>query len=138
MITPYTITNARQLTGRIIKKLEIWARCIFVTFENGQTRFLSKAKFWELFHKSRKERGQDLYISHYRECVFQVQGYHQDYYFVEADKSGVWCECRDFEEQKKIITNPICKHGWRTLNYLGFDSLSDYIKSGKYYSLLEG
>lgn len=138
MINIYSITNAVKITGRIVKKLEVWARVIWVTFENGQTRFISKAAFWELFHKPRKERAENLYISHYGKTLFQVEGFDKDFYFVELDKDRVICECADYRNQESAIKNPICKHGWRTLKYIGFDSLSCYIQSGKYYSLQEG
>lgn len=136
MITPYSIRTASKITGRIVKKLEVWARVIYVGFENSQTRFISKKDFWELFHQSRKQRAENLYISHCRENLFQVEGTSRPYYFVELEKNGVWCECEDYKNQKSAnIHHPICKHGWRTLNYVGCDSLTDYIKSSKYYSL---
>jgi hypothetical protein len=139
MITVYSTTAASKITGRIVKKLEVWANCIYVTFENGQTRFISKKVFWELFHQSRKQRAQNLYISHYGKSLFQVEGFNRDFYFVELDKDRVICECEDYKNQKEYQkeSSPICKHGWRTLNYVGFDSLSDYIRSNKYYSLQE-
>lgn len=138
MINIYSITNAIKITGKLIKKLEVWARVIWVTFENGQTRFISKTAFWELFHKPRKERAQALHISHYGQNLFQVEGSNQNSYFVELDKDKVICECMDYKQQELAdIKNPICKHGWRALNYIGFDSLSSYIQSDKYYSLQE-
>lgn len=137
MITVYSIKTASKITSRIVKKLEVWVRVIYVTFENGQTRFISKKAFWELFHQSRKQRAKNLYIYHYGKTLFQVEGFQKPYYFVELDKNGVICECADYRNQKSANINAICKHGWRALNYVGFDSLPDYIRSNKYYSLQE-
>lgn len=139
MINLYSIKNAIKITGKVIKKLEVWARCIYVTFENGQTRFISKSAFFNLFHQPRKERAQNLYISHYGQSLYQVEGFNRNFYFVELDKDRIICECKDYREQQvdPNIKYPICKHGWRALNYIGCNSLSEYIRSGKYYSLQE-
>lgn len=136
MISIYSTTAATKITGKLVKKIEIWANCIYVVFANNQTRFISKKAFWELFHQSRKQRSQHLYISHYGQNLFQVEGFNKPYYFVELAKDGVWCECEDYKNQESAnINHPICKHGWRTLKYVGCHSLSDYINNSKYYSL---
>lgn len=135
MISIYSTTAATKITGKLVKKIEIWTNCIYVTFTNNRTQFISKKAFWELFHQSRKQRAQNLYISHYGQNLFQVEGVNKPFYFVELGKNGVWCECEDYKNQEANINHPICKHGWKALNYCGFDSLANYIKSSKYYSL---
>ena len=60
---------------------------------------------------------------------------------VTTVREGVFCDCEDFEHQgsylkqhpylweKVIKVYSICKHSLCTLNHLGFDSLSKYLKA---------
>lgn len=65
------------------------------------------------------------------------------YRSVVTERDAVYCDCEDFEHQssyfrqhpylwQKIIKGySICKHALCTLNQLGFDSLSSYLKAWK-------
>jgi hypothetical protein len=130
MINIYSITAATKILNRKVLKLEIWARVIFIKFTNGQARFMAKKDFWIEFHRSRKERAKQLTVSHYGHDLYQVSSQSRlDPYFVSVC-DDIQCECVDYAEQVKAkFRYPICKHGWASLNYLGFSSLTAYIQS---------
>ena len=133
MANIYSITAAIKILGRRdICKLEIWAKVIFIKFNNGQARFVAKKDFWIEFHRSRKERAKKLTVSYYGNDLYQVSSQSRlDPYFVSLG-DNIQCECADYAEQVKAkFRHPICKHGWALLNHLGFNSLSAYIQSNQ-------
>jgi hypothetical protein len=133
MIKIYSITAAIKILKRKdICKLEVWARVIFIKFNSGQARFVSKKDFWIEFHQSRKERSKDLIVGYYGRDLYQVSSQSKlEPYFVSLG-DDIQCECADFANQvKSKFKHPMCKHGWALLNHLGFNSLTAYIQSNQ-------
>jgi predicted nucleic acid-binding Zn finger protein len=133
MINIYSITGAKQILRRKdICKVEVWAHVIFIKFNSGQGRFVSKNLFWIEFHRSRKERAKDLIVGYYGRDLYQVSSQSKlEPYFVSLG-DDIQCECADFANQVKAkFRYPICKHAWALLNHLNFNSLSAYIQSNQ-------
>lgn len=129
MVNIYSITGAIKILGRKdICKLEIWARVIFIKFNNGQTRFVAKKDFWIEFHRSRKERAKDLTVGYYGHDLYQVSSQSKlEPYFVSLG-DNIQCECADYADQVKAnFKHPICKHGWALLNHLNYGNYKNRI-----------
>ena len=133
----YNCTAASRITGRLAKKVDIWANVIFVKFETGSPRFVSKKAFKAEFARSRQAKGQQIFESGLVEPVghssYMVQSINSfDMHTVILEDDHVTCTCDDWDKQHRAaFSTPTCKHGYAALATLGYSRLSDYVKAVK-------
>ncbi len=117
---------------------------------NGQrcSTFISCKEYLAQAMQGRRERATEYVAVQHPNNLSQWDVYNQDVdmftnsgYRVVTTPKGVSCNCDDFQGQgdylsqhpylwqKVIKQHRICKHALCTLNYLGFDSLSSYLKA---------
>ncbi|MGB5714490.1 MAG: SWIM zinc finger family protein, partial [Waterburya sp.] len=87
------------------------------------------AKFKQDFAQSRKLNSKALLISstQYRNVFIVQNPENRNKYPVRYISSGIECKCRDFEKQQEILGKGCCKHGYKLLNHLGYNSLQSYL-----------
>jgi hypothetical protein len=133
----YNQSAATKITGRLVINVRIWANVIFVEFQTGSPRFVSKKAFKAEFVRSRQARGQQIFESGLVEPV----GYSSylvksptsfDTHKVILEDDHITCTCSDWDKQSKAAFNtPTCKHGYAALATLGYSRLSQYLKATK-------
>ena len=133
----YNKTAALKITGRLATSVHIWANVIFVKFETGSPRFVSKKAFKAEFARSRQASGQQIFESGLVEPVghssYMVQSINSfDMHTVILEDDHVTCTCDDWDKQHRAaFSTPTCKHGYAALATLGYSRLSDYVKAVK-------
>jgi len=130
----YSRKAAERIFEKEVKRVEIWFNCILVVFEKGQgsPRFVSKSVFKQHFAEFRKASSRQVYVSYEPFTGFfhapssrNIQERHR----IELYPDGLTCTCADWDMQEQLgIKNPMCKHCYAVLDYIGCSSLADYVK----------
>lgn len=125
----------RIFSDKEIKKLEVFTNCILIVFEKGygSPKFVSKNVFKKHFADFRKESAKQCYVS-YDPLLgwFNAPASHniQESYRIELFPDRLSCTCGDWKTQLELgFAKPTCKHCYAALNYIGFNSLRDYVES---------
>lgn len=135
----YHAKNGRELNCILaVYKTKTGQRC---------ATFISCRLFLAASMMRRRERSTEYKVTQHavNGSIFNVsqkdstsQGYQ-----VNASQTGIFCGCEDFNNQMNVFSQHrylwevvckqyrICKHGFATLNELGFDSLREYLQSWK-------
>lgn len=136
MINPKNFIYSRAAVARmlgiasqLVKKVEVWANCIFVIVQGRRPRFWKKASFTNHFVDHRKFEARYYEVSAKSDSKFEVWNSKSSYQ-LEAFQTEIKCPCEDYNNQQRIFKGKgCCKHGYAVLHSLGFDRLSEYIKN---------
>jgi SWIM zinc finger len=100
-----------------VKGLIVKTCCTFVSF-----KWLAIA-----FVELRKSGAQSVELYKLNDNTFHAYG--KQIYVVKLDKlKGSSCTCEDFKLQFTTFGRGCCKHVYKALNVLGFDSIQEYLK----------
>ena len=96
--------------------------------------FIGLKQFEESFTTFRKENTANLLIEPQSDCwEFKVYNTSKmTEYKVETRHPSITCQCPDYENQLRRYgrsQEPVCKHGYAVLSFLGFASINDYLKN---------
>jgi hypothetical protein len=129
----YNRKSAERIFEKDVKRVDIYTNAILVVFEKGQgsPRFVSKAVFKKHFAEYRKSSSRQVFVS-YQPLYgyFRAPSSHniQEAYRIELYPDHLECSCKDWEVQEQLgIAKPTCKHCYAVLDYIGCNSLADYV-----------
>ena len=141
MVTAFNILYSSAAVRRLLGlqssaqvQIREFFRVIWVWVKGKRPTFLSKAVFKTHFAEWRKAQARGLKVTERldRPNAYTVRNeYKESTYIVETRADGVFCECKDFNNQLTFLGRGCCKHGYAVLNSLGFGSLRDYITALK-------
>lgn len=130
----YSVSAARRILGiyypEIKVQIQVWKKVIWVWVEGRRPTLISKSKFRQQFIEWRQLQSRDVAISRHPRLrhTFIVQNPKSNStYEVVASSDRVHCQCEDYRNQVKFFGNGCCKHGYTTLNYLGYSTLREYL-----------
>jgi len=116
-----------------IRRVEVWPRVVLVVPHKGyglRPRFVSQRVFKENFVEFRRQSAKDLLVIAQRGSQFTVLNPGNDHqYQVVVGTASVKCECEDYKNQVHYLGRGCCKHCYRVLFHLGFQTLKDYVNS---------
>lgn len=133
----YSVSNAIRILGRKYHGLtiEVWANVIWVWGKKQVSRFVSKAKFRQMFVDFRRHGAKSLTVTKdlIEPNLYTVRNEAKDstrrVEIVPGHKSPIQCTCEDYNAQILAMGKGVCKHGYAVLTELGYSSLSDYIQA---------
>lgn len=133
----YTITAAQNITSKKVKEVRKFYNCCLVIFQKGygSPRFVSFNDFKKEFVDSRRIRARQYEVSD--RGAFAIvdrakQASNSQQHKVRPHSEHLECDCKDWQLQKYAgIKTPTCTHAYAYLNYMGFDSLQEYVKSNQ-------
>lgn len=126
-----SMAAAARMLGQQIKRFEIWAHVVFVIPATGRARFMSKRAFYQHFAEFRQQSARGLRVLAQWGSQFEIlnpgNGKIRNVHITSDNR--VFCGCEDYRNQIDFLGRGVCKHGYRALQALGFNYLSDYINS---------
>lgn len=126
-----SMSAAARILGQQIQRFEIWASVVFVIPARGRARFMSKKAFYRHFAEFRQQSARSLEVFAQWGSKFEIvnpaNGKIRNVHITSDNR--VFCGCDDYRNQIDFLGRGVCKHGYRALQALGFNSLSDYISS---------
>ncbi|MEG4115308.1 MULTISPECIES: hypothetical protein [unclassified Microcoleus] len=139
MINPKNFIYSRAAVARmlgiasdLVKKVEVWANCIFVIVKGRRPRFWKKSSFSNHFVNWRKFQSRYYEVAARSESSFEVWN-NKSSYQLSALQQTIQCPCDDYNNQQRIFKGKgCCKHGYAVLTFLGFDRLSEYIENHRW------
>lgn len=139
-MTPKTINNlvysqsaAARILGlsyEFIERIQYFETGIWVKVIGKKPTIISKKVFRQHFVDYRKSRSHNLIaISNTKlKRAWDVYNPHQDTWNrVLLHRDKITCTCCDYENQIRLLSKGCCKHAYKVLFELNFNSLSDYI-----------
>jgi predicted nucleic acid-binding Zn finger protein len=118
-IASYILNNPR------VKRVEEWENCVFVIAQGQRPQFVSKKRFYQAFVEMRKERAKDLAVWQ-NGNGYTVHNPQNGNRYVVTLKDHATCNCEDYKNQVSLWGKGACKHIYRVLAELGYNSLKDY------------
>jgi len=116
-----------------IRRVEVWPRVVLVIPHRGfglRPRFVSKQTFKVHFVEFRREAARNLLVVAQSGAEFTVLNpTNSNQYRVVVGTASVKCECEDHKNQIHYLGRGCCKHCYRVLFHLGFQTLKDYVNS---------
>jgi hypothetical protein len=116
-----------------IRRVEVWPFVVLVIPHRGfglRPRFVSKRVFKENFVEFRRQSAKDLLVITQRGSEFTVLNpANSNQYTVTVGTSSIKCTCEDYHNQLRFLGRGCCKHCYRVLFHLGFQTLKDYVNS---------
>jgi len=116
-----------------IRRVEVWPFVVLVIPHRGfglRPRFVSKQTFRTHFVEFRRQSARDLLVITQRGSEFTVLNpANSNQYQVVVGTSGIKCGCEDYHNQLRFLGRGCCKHCYRVLFHLGFQTLKDYVNS---------
>ena len=116
-----------------IRRVEVWPFVVLVIPHRGfglRPRFVSKRVFKENFVEFRRQSAKDLLVIAQRGSEFTVLNpANSNQYTVTVGTSSIKCTCEDYHNQLRFLGRGCCKHCYRVLFHLGFQTLKDYVNS---------
>ena len=116
-----------------IRRVEVWPRVVLVIPHRGfglRPRFVSKQTFKVHFVEFRREAARNLLVVAQSGAEFTVLNpANSNQYQVVVGTSGIKCGCEDYHNQLRFLGRGCCKHCYRVLFHLGFQTLKDYVNS---------
>ena len=87
------------------------------------------SEFYRNFVFSRQQRSKQLsaQATAYSNVWIVTNPKNRKRYPVRATADSIECKCRDYQKQQEILGKGCCKHGYRILNYLGYQDLKAYM-----------
>lgn len=139
MINPKNFIYSRAAVARmlgiasqLVKKVEVWANCIFVIVQGRRPRFWKKASFTNHFVNHRIFNSRFYEVAPKSDSTFEVWN-NKSSYTLSALQQTIQCPCDDYNNQQRIFKGKgCCKHGYAVLRFLGFDRLSEYIENHRW------
>jgi len=128
----YSRSAAQRMFNAEVKSVQIYKNAIFVVFKEGQgmrPRFVPKSVFKEHFAEYRKQSASQIYVAYTAQGYFRAPSSNlQESYRIELYPEHLECSCSDWRTQEELgISKPTCKHCYAVLDYIGCNSLEDYI-----------
>jgi hypothetical protein len=133
----YSVSAVRRILGiahNAAIQIQPFAHVIWVWVKGQRPTFISKKVFKQHFVERRKSQALVLQVTQCLDAAYQftVRNAAKDsIYIVEALPTQLRCECEDFKKQQQFFGKAACKHVFATLNYLGFNTLVDYIQANQ-------
>lgn len=116
-----------------IRRVEVWPFVVLVIPHRGfglRPRFVSKQTFRTHFVEFRRQSARDLLVIAQHGSEFTVLNpANSNQYRVVVGTASVKCECEDYHNQLRFLGRGCCKHCYRVLFHLGFQTLKDYVNS---------
>ena len=116
-----------------IRRVEVWPFVVLVIPHRGfglRPRFVSKQTFRTHFVEFRRQSAKDLLVITQRGSEFTVLNpANSNQYTVTVGTSSIKCTCEDYHNQLRFLGRGCCKHCYRVLFHLGFQTLKDYVNS---------
>lgn len=139
MINPNNFIYSRAAVARmlgiasqLVKKVEVWANCIFVIVQGRRPRFWKKASFTNHFVNHRIFSSRYYEVASKSKSTFEVWN-DKSSYELSALQETIQCPCEDYSNQQRIFKGKgCCKHGYAVLRFLGFERLSEYIENHRW------
>lgn len=103
---------------------------IWVWVKGQRPTFISKAAMKSHFVQHRKAEAQGLQVTDWLRDPGQFSVTNPasgSRHLVTGQSNRLECDCEDYYWQTQHFGRGCCKHGYAVLNYLGFDSLRQYI-----------
>jgi hypothetical protein len=111
-------------------KIREFFKVIWVWVKGKRPTFISKAKFTQHFVDRRKEQSKDIQALQHSDTNFTAFNLESgSRYAVDVSKTAIACSCEDYRNQVQFFGRGCCKHGYAVLEYLGFNSLKDYLNA---------
>lgn len=127
----FTKSNAARIVETAIKNIrwikEFWKVCL-VYVSGFRPKFISKKAFRKMFVDFRKESAQNVTLTRTANGQYFAVGKDATYE-LKLTEAGVECQCQDYLNQVESFRTGVCKHGYKLLGTLGYDSLSQYLVS---------
>lgn len=112
-----------------ITRFEVWAYVCFVHVRGHRPTFISKKAFRQHFVEWRKEQAKTLCVSRIADNHYRVVNPKKStVYSVWLFQEGLDCECEDYRNQVLILGKACCKHCYTVLEWLKFESLTEYVE----------
>lgn len=108
---------------------EFW-QVVWVWVQGRRPTFISKANLKAHFVAQRKAAAVDLVVTDWLRDPPRFTVTNPDSgsrHLVESFGESLDCDCEDYLWQQRFFGWGCCKHGYAVLQYLGFDSLRDYL-----------
>lgn len=125
----YNRSNIARTLNAVVRSIakiqEFWKVCLVVVTGQRAT-FVSKKLVRAAFVNFRKEGARKVVIARTAADTFRAVG-RDDVYTVTATATAIECECQDYKNQLEQFGKGVCKHGYRALGILGYDSLTSYL-----------
>ena len=130
----YSVAAARRILGiyypEIKVTIQVWAKVILVISDGRRPRFISKKVFQQHFVDWRKQQAQSLVVEQdtlLRRKFRAINFKKGSTYTVGAYSDVICCECEDYKNQMRFWDKAMCKHSFAVLNYMGYNSLSQFL-----------
>jgi SWIM zinc finger len=127
----FTKAAASRIAGNVMPhqvNVEVWNNVAVVSAKGQRPKFVSKKSFYQDFVDTRKEASTNLNLwqtSLTRYTVHNPENGNRYEVTLKSDRT-IECECKDYQNQRRSLGKGCCKHIYRVLFELGYDSLKDY------------
>ena len=131
----------KSATARIFKvnvceiiDLRVWSKICFVIIRGRRPTFISKKVFLSHFADWRLGASQRFQIVRVNNSVYRViRPLTQRVETITITSNSINCTCPDYQTQQTVFgqNKACCSHVYRTLNYLGYERLKDYLSCPK-------
>ena len=107
-----------------------WFKVCWVWVKGKRPTFISLKAFKQHFVDWRREQSKPLCVAKVTDNHYRVVNPKKNsVYSVWLFQDGLDCECHDYQNQVVIFNGKACcKHCYATLQWLRFDSLTEYIE----------
>jgi SWIM zinc finger len=134
----FTKSAASRIAGNTLPhqvNLEVWDKVAVVSAKGQRPKFVSKKDFYQDFVDTRKEAAVDLNIWQNSLTRYTVHNPENGNRYEVTLKSGgthpegnrtIECQCKDYQNQRRSLGKGCCKHIYRVLFELGYNSLKGY------------
>lgn len=112
-------------------QLREFFKVIWVWVQGQRPTFISKAEMKSHFVEHRKAEAAQLQVTDWLRDPGQFTVTNPETrsrHLVSCLRDRLECDCEDYHWQTRYFGRGCCKHGYAVLQYLGFDSLRDYIE----------
>lgn len=136
----FSVSAVRRMLGLDSKaaiQIREFFRVIWVWVKGKRPTFISKTAFKQHFVDRRKVDSKDVRVRVTEDgsyTAFSLISGRQ--YSLEINEKAIACTCEDYHNQIQYFGRGVCKHGYAVLNFLGFNSLKDYVNAWHFYCFL--
>lgn len=129
----YSAAAVRRLLGlppSVPVQIREFLKVLWVHVKGQRPTFISKTDLKAHFVERRKEEARSLEVTDWLRtppCYTVVNPHSGSKHQVLGRRDRLDCDCEDYRWQKQFFGRGCCKHGYAVLQYLGFDSLRDYV-----------
>lgn len=129
----YSAAAIRRLMGlpaSVPIQIREFFNVVWVWVKGDRPTFVSKAQLKRHFVEHRKEEAESLTVTDWlrdpaRYTVTNPKTGSKHLVAEHGDRLD--CDCEDYYWQQQFIGRGCCKHGYAVLQYLGYDSLREFI-----------